>query len=368
MKNFFLAVGMIAGTAIGAGIFSLPYIFNKLGMLTGLFYLVVFALIYYLVHWQYAQVLQSSSKEHHFSYFAKKYLSKFWEKIASVTVICGLIFSLTIYLILSRTFAGLIFGETGVIVIIVFWVLSSVLIFSRSALIGWAEIIGGLGIVFITLLILIGGGDGQKVILPAVRQIGFWEALLPFGPLLFAFSSRAAVSKVVGFYRSLSKRKRFPLKKAILWGTLLPVFVYLIFILGVLRLVPGVSPDTLGSLEVLPQGILLMIGVIGLLALWTSYFVIGSNIYDILRFDILKKNRLAGIITLLAPLGLYFLGFKNFMAAVLITGGLFLALESIFVTTMWLKMKDGGVAFVRVLPLYLVFLLAIVYQILGIFR
>jgi len=368
MKNFFLAVGILAGTIIGAGVFSLPYIFTKLGVLTGLFYLVVFSLIFYLVHIKYAEVLRSEGhEEHHFSYFARKYFSRFWGWMASGLVVFELLFGLTIYLILSKGFVELMFGNVGLWVVILFWFLSSILIFWNARWMGWAEVFGGLGIVVITLFVFLGGGDGHLGKISLVESLSFWEAFLPFGPLLFAFAGRAAVSKVVGFYRELPKGKKFPLKKAIFWGTFLPVFVYILFIFGVLRLVPGVSPDTLGSLGSLPQDILYLIGAVGLLVVWTSYFVLGSNVYDILKFDVFRRRGLAGLIAFFGPLVLYLLGLKSFIFAISITGGLFLALESMFVVSMWIKIKDGAGIFLMT-PLYLVFILSVLYQVFLVFK
>jgi amino acid permease len=367
VKNFFLAVGIITGTIIGAGIFSLPYVFKELGILTGFLYLIVFALIYYLIHRRYAEILRSDDwEEHHFSYFAKKHLSRFWGKVASGLVIFELIFTLTIYLILSKSFADLISGGTGVWVVFVFWILSSVLIFSRSSLTGWSELLGGLGIILIALFILMAGGQGGEIELPTTKPINLFLFFLPFGPLLFSFSGRAAVSKVVTFYKACPPEKKFPLKKAIFWGTILPIFIYSIFITGVLQITPDVSPDTLGSLTGLPQNILLLIGITGLLTLWTSYFVLGGNLYDILRFDVLKKNIPAGLIAVLAPVAFYLLGFKNFIATVSIAGGFLLAFEAIFINIIWVKVK-GLKRFFWTIFLCLIFVTSILYQLLKVF-
>ncbi len=366
MKNFLLAVGILAGTIIGAGVFSLPYVFTKLGILTGVLYLIAFGLIYYIIHRRYMDILQSEDlEEHHFSYFAKKYLSKFWGKMSSGLVILELVFALTIYLILSKSFAGLIFGEAGIWAVLVFWALGSVLIFGRGSLTGWSELIGGLGIILITFLILLAGGQEGTLNVPATQSFDLFYFLLPFGPLLFSFSGRAAVSKVVMFHRELPERKRFPLKKVILWGTIIPAFVYFVFVLGVLRIAPDVSPDTVGGLAGLPYKFLMMIGITGLLSLWTSYFVLGDNVYDILRFDILKKNAPAAVIVLLTPLLLYFLGFQNFITTVSIAGGFFLAFEAIFINTMWVRMRKMKGLFWTI-PLYAVFIVSILYQILKV--
>ncbi len=362
MKKFFLAVGVIAGTIIGAGIFSLPYIFTELGLLTGFFYLLIFAGIYYFIHSYYLEILRSEKiGDHHFSYFAKKYLSKFWGSVSSGLVVLELVFSLTIYLILSRIFAGLVFGGTSLWFVVIFWFLGSLFIFAKDRFLGWAEFFGGLGILVIIIFVL-GGGEGGGIEVSLVNELSLFDVLIPFGPLLFAFAGRAAISKVVDLGRGV---KDFPWKKVIFWGTFLPIFVYMLFVFGVLRVTPDVSVDALSSLSGLPSEFLLGIGLIGLLTLWTSYVVIGGNVYDILDDDA-KGKKVAFLVAVFSPLVLYLIGLNDFLSVISITGGVFLAVEAIFVITIWLKMKDGVKSLIRPVLLYLVFLISIIYQVLNV--
>ncbi len=48
-KNFWLAVFSLVGTTIGAGIFSLPYVFAKAGFFVGLAELIVLVFIVLLI-------------------------------------------------------------------------------------------------------------------------------------------------------------------------------------------------------------------------------------------------------------------------------------------------------------------------------
>ncbi len=362
MKHAILAIGLLAGTIVGAGIFSLPYVFNRLGIGLGVIYLVAFSLIYFFVHWRYAQVLHTNQAGHHFFYFAKKYFKPWIARFASLIVLGELLFVMTVYLILAKSFANIAFDGFGIGAVLVFWVLGSVLVFARASWLGVAQIIGLGGILFITLLIVFFGGIGS-VSLPLMKPIDLSVLLLPFGPLLFAFGARPAIPKVYELYRSIREKQRFSLKRVIFWGSILPIGLYLLFVVAVLRLVPNVSPDTVSSLSFLSPEVLLLMGIIGLLTLWTSYFIIGGNVFDILRTDVFRSRVLSGVVAVFVPLVLYLAGIQNFLEAVSITGGVFLALEAVFVTIMWAKAEPRRHLVLVTAPFYIIFTIGAVYEI-----
>lgn len=358
MKPSFLATGLLAGTIIGAGIFSLPYVFSQLGFILGSIYLLILALVYFLVHYRYAEVVETEGESHHFIYYSRKLLSGLWGKIAGFLILGELILVMTVYLILALSFLTLIFGDVGIWGVLPFWFLGSALIFARSKWQGSAEIAGTLGILVITAIIFFVGASGPAEI-PQFKPLSLPLLLLPFGPLLFSLGGRAAIPKVFEIYNEA--KKSFSLKKVVFWGSIIPIFVYILFVVAVLRLVPNVGEDTVSSLLFLSPGLLVLLGIMGLLTLWTSYFIIGSNAFDILRTDVLSSKKLSGIIAVFTPLALYLLGLQSFLAAVGLAGGVFLALEAIFVNAMWSKVKQTSL--LRTLPLYIIFGVALVYEV-----
>src|SRR3989338_8370771 len=131
-KNFILSVGILAGTIIGAGVFSLPYLFTKVGLMAGLIYLLIFAVAYFFIHLMYAQILIIEKHEHQFFYYARKYLSRFWAFVASWAILGELVLALTVYLILAPAFGKLIFPEgSNFLMMIIFWGVSSAFILAR---------------------------------------------------------------------------------------------------------------------------------------------------------------------------------------------------------------------------------------------
>ncbi len=363
-KDFLLITGVLAGTIIGAGIFSLPYIFGQIGIIAGFFYLILFASVYFVIHLMYAKIIETKNGEHNFFFFAKNYLPSSFSKIASFIILLELFFVLTIYLILAPTFANVVFQKNGIEALLIFWFLGSIFIFARLSFINWAEFLGTLSIIFIVGIVFF-STNAPSFQIPVFKKINLSVLFLPFGPLLFSLAGRPAISKVVEEYKKIKAAGRnISLNKIIFWGTFTPAVVYFLFALSILRINPNISPETLNSLSFLSPTVVVLLGILGLITLWTSYFIIGINIKDILQIDLKRSAKFSSLVVLFAPLSLYFLGFKNFLSVIGLTGGIFLALEGIFIVMMWQKAFPKKWTYFTPI-LFFVFSIAIIYEILS---
>jgi tyrosine-specific transport protein len=365
-RDFLLAAGLLAGTTIGAGIFSLPYVFSRLGLVSGLFYLIAFATVYFFIHLMYGRLLQAQPGEHQFFYLAKKYLPEKLSGFASFAILGELVFVLTVYLILAPTFFEAIFGFSKNIMflgLVLFWLAGSIFTFMKLKWLSWAELLGVMSVIGIVAVIVISSLN-FSLQTPSFKRIDWPAFFLPFGPLLFSMSGRPALHKVIEEYRKAKKEGRdFSLGGVIFVGTLVPAVIYFLFVVGVLRLNPSITPAVLDGLRFLTPVIYTSLSVLGIITLWTSYSMIGVNVRDILRLD-LKCPRWASVcLTIFPPLLLFFLGFRNFLPMLTFTGSIFLGLEGIFVVAMWRKaFPESG--WRRISPLlYVVFFTAIGFEI-----
>lgn len=360
-KGFLLAVGLLSGTIIGAGIFSLPFVVNQLGLITGVFYLLFFATVYSLIFLMYAELTTTTNEEHRFFYLAEKFLPDSLAEIASTVVIVGLIFTLTIYLILAASFFALFSSLSIPLALFLFWALGSLFIFVKLSLQGAVEVFGTAAILAIAFTVFFSGTDLPAT--PLFEQLDLVKFLLPFGPLLFAYSARTAIPRVVNTWRGSKLSGRpFSLKTAIFSGTYLPMLVYLLFIFGVLRLTSVVTPEALTGLTLLSPTILTLLGVLGILTIWTSYFMIGADVRETLKYDLKISGWLSSLVVLTLPVGLYLAGFQNFLTVLGFTGGVFLGLEGIFIIMMWRRAFPNHRLRRPAALLYIVFLLALVYS------
>lgn len=366
-RNFVFAASLLANTIIGAGIFSLPFVFYSVGAGVGIIYLLVFALAYCAIHLMYAKAVEAEPEGHDLAYLARKYLGATFGSVATLIILAELLIVLTVYIILSQSFFGIIFGMPGAYAAILFWILGTVFIFVDLKWIEWISVTSVL-MLLTAVGVVFHASIPHTFIVPLTKPINWFLFLLPFGPLFFALNGRPAISKAVEVWRSARREKKsFSLPGAIVVGTILPTLLYIVFIFGVLKLSPIPSGDALsGIAAALPAWMMVMLGVFGLVAIWVPYFMIGANIRDILREDMRLSRIMSAGLVILIPIGLFFSGVSQFVSVVSFVGGLFLALEGIFVVTIWRRAfptsKYRAVSYV----LYTIFLLSIVYEILFI--
>lgn len=360
--RFMLAAGTLAGTIVGAGVFALPYVATKIGTVTGLFYLCGAAAVYYCVHRMYAAVVVKNGTNHDFAGLARASLPRGPALLATLAVVGELSFTLVVYLALVPAFLALVFPLTPFSYVLLFWALGSLFVFARLAWQGLAELIGMLLVAGIIGVVLVAGGS-TPLSTPTFISLDLAAAFLPLGTLLFAFMGRSAIIPLVREWRAA--RESFSLPRALFAGTFIPVLLYAVFIFAVLRVAPSVAPEALNSLGFLPMGVLIALGLMGFVTLWTSYFMIGANLKDVLHLDLNVPPWLAALFVLVFPLGAYFGGFQAFFDVITFTGSIFLALDGIFIVWMWRRMFPSHRFRALGVPLALVFAAALGYEILS---
>ncbi len=340
-KRFFLPVSLLAGTIIGAGIFSLPFVFKESGFSIGFFYLTLSAIVFTITHLMYADIILRTNGNHRFPGYAQKYLGEwaFWFSIF-LAVIQGLII-LTIYLVLSKSFLDILLGNNAEFIkIFLFWILSSFGIFFSLRKLATIEFFITGGIIGIIVFIF-GLGFLELKTLTLDYFSPIWiNGLLPLGAILFSLSGRTAIPLLVDYFAN-SKYGMANLKRSIEWGTILPAIVYGGFVLGVAALSPIITADAVsGLIGIVPLAAMALIGILGLLSLFSSYIVIGLDVSNTLKYDLNIPRIFKILIVVGAPMLIYLAGFKNFISLVSITGGIFLSLEFIFIVIMWLRLNS----------------------------
>lgn len=354
------SVGFLAGTAIGAGIFSLPYLFNQLGVVFCLLYLAVFGAVYSAVHFMYARVAEQAYGEHRFFFLAKKHFSLGVARLAAFLVIAELVFSLAVYIALAPSFFRLITPLGGGAGAAAFWLFGSLFVFTGASKQGWASVFGLGGILAIAAAVFFFGFGRSRLSMPIWASGGWPVFIAPFGPLLFSFAARPAVPDVLEERR----KKKFSLLRVMALGSAVPALVYLVFVVGILRLGGGASPDALSGLDA-PPVFLSLLGLLGFTALWTSYFVLGDDLKDILRLDFKVPDALSAALTIALPFLIYLFGLREFIRLLSFTGGALLAAEALFMVTMWRRAFPKHRRRWIAAPLYIVFAISLGYTLLG---
>ncbi len=333
-SNTVLPISLLAGTIIGAGVFSLPYVFKTTGFFLTLVYALVFCGVAITIFSMYADLLGRHPGARYVG-LMRSYFGKRGYYMSFVLDMFQLFLALTVYVVLSDSFFRLIApGYDQYVYAIAFWVLGSLALFVRNKKEALEEFFAVLGILIIMLALAILGFKGFAQSGDIFHSVSLEYVFLPFGALLFSFSGRSVIPDLV----SLTEGNISILRRSIHWGVLLPLSFYLLFVVGVLGLSPDVSADAVSGLvgHISPH-LLIGVGVLGLLALWSSYIAIGENVRKTLMSDVGFPRIAAGLCVVAIPIILYALGLRNFLSLVVIVGGILTATEWMCVVVMWRK-------------------------------
>ena len=353
-------MGLLAGVMVGAGVFSLPYAFVQLGIGRGLLWLIFFVWVMVMFHLMYADVLLRTPGKHNFVSLAKIHLGDLAEWVGVILTVIQMILIMIIYIVLFLRFVNLIIFLGNPLLelaaVLLFWLGGAMAISAGLRKLAEVEFLTTLAIGVVILLIFLWSLPGFSIDFP--RLNGGAALGLLVGPLLFALSGRAAVVELVSYARKPD------LKKIIIRTVVSVAAFYFLFVVAVLSLTGGiVSDDTISGLAGrLPPLLLIFISLMGLLALWHAYIMVGFDVNNILQVDLKWPKALSLLVVIVLPLLLYFVGWRDFFGLVSLVGGSFLAAEGIFVGAMWLKLqRQSKTILLKGMPLWWVYLPIIVF-------
>lgn len=334
-----LASGILVSTTIGAGIFALPAVAARAGWGVGLAYLLVLSVAVAFVHTLIYRVFEKEGEDIRLLSHVREALGRVGTFSSDTVTIGGLVLALLIYLILSRSFLGVLLGE-GVWVsgaLVVFWSSATLLAFLRSAWFSRVEFVGALALGAVVVFILIRGWAGlpdspslswRAGDVPFAGRGDIGDAFLPFGPILFSLAGWTAIAPMYSHLSSARKSGR----SAILLGTALIATLYVFFVVGVFGIYDGtpIPPDTLSGLAQIAPGLATLLAGFGIVAIWTSYVPIARTLVRFFHKDLSASSGLSKAIVALVPPLLLLLGFDDLLDIIGVAGGIFLALQYFF--------------------------------------
>lgn len=308
------------GTILGAGLFAVPFVIEKAGVMALLVYLPALAGLQFLLHRIYAEIILSTNKRHRMPGYVGCYFGKTFRNLALVISIIGKHGALLAYIILGGVFlhgllgdalGGNIFFYTTVL-----FLAEIAVVFFGLKLIAKTE----LALNFLLIAVVLG------IVWKGFGHVDFrnfslleWEYfLLPYGVVFFAVGGQAAIPEVC---RLLKKEKK-KISSAIAWGTFLPAAIMAAFALIVVGVCgDGVTPDTLVGLKsVFQNGLIKSALAFGLLATVTSFIVICQSLREVYWWDAGMNKTLAWLLACSAPFALFALGLNNLTEVIGITG------------------------------------------------
>lgn len=363
---FAKALSIFLGTVIGVGIFGLPYVASKAGFFIVLLYFLILGVVAFFIHFIFGRVALGTEKIHRLPGYVERYLGSIWKKITFLVVSLGLLGALLAYLIIGGEFLKLFFGPYfgGQIIFytLLFFTAGAILIFLGVRSISQVELS-----LFVTLFIIF-----FLFLMKALPAVNFAHLKtlnlnflpLPYGVILFSLWGTAIIPEI----KEMLGGDKEKLRKLLLVGIALSIIVYLVFIFIIFGVTgPFTSKEAMsGFAETLGDGIIKLGFIFGTITCFTSFITLGLTLKKVLWYDFGLSPTLAWAITCFLPLLLFFLGLREFIKVIGLTGALMLGVEGIIIVFLYrafLKEKFSQKMNPAFYLLTAVFILGIIFEI-----
>ncbi len=370
-KNFIQATSILVGTIVGAGIFGLPYAFSKVGFIPGIFYLLFLGIVFLITMFCYAEVTLRTKGDMEMSGYVRRYLGKKWQILITISLVLGGFSASIAYTIgvgqFLHAILGPVLGGSQVFWSLCFWTLASILVFKGIGIVSKIELFMAFGLIVIVLIIFV--MSYSYIDIDNLKSFRLENLFFPYGSVLFALGGATAIPTM----RRMLRKNVKSLKKSIILGLSIPIFIYIIFSLTVIGVNgQNVSETAItGLARATNSSVLLIGGIFGILAMTTSFLALAHILSELFKRDYNIPRFPAWALTVFVPLIIFLLGLRSFIVVISFAGGILSGIQGIALITSYYrakKMGDREPEFSFNLPkpaayvIYAVFLFGIVYQ------
>lgn len=348
MSREVYAISTLVATVVGVGIFSLPYVAAKVGLMAMIIYFFALSALMLLLCLIFAEISLVTPDYKRLPGFAEYHLGPTAKNIAIGAMIISSLGSILAYLIIGGNFlvglfnpffqsAGYDASGSVPFFTFIYWALGSILIFLGIKTIAKIEF-WGLIIFLATLAALFFCG------LPFFRPENLFvmtgsveDVFLPYGAIIFSLWGLDMIPEIE---EMLGKKKVF-LKRVIIRSILITMALYLFFIFFTLGVVgKGINNSAIASLgQTIGKPAAVFGFVFGLLASFTSFIATGLTLKKVLHYDMKISKVVSFGLTCFVPLLMFFAGFDNFIMIISLIGGVTAGVNGVLILGMYKKIN-----------------------------
>ena len=370
-KNYIFPVATLAGSIIGVGIFSLPYVALKSGIWLIMLYLVILTAIVVLLNTIVGEVAIKTPDFKRIPGFIGFHLGKWAEALSLATAIFGGLGVLLVYLIIgSGFFLNALqpsLGGNYLIYVFIYFALALFFIYFDIRAISKFELGSILLLVLTMIIIFIKGFSNLKLgnVFAVSSGFNFNNIFLPYGPIIFSLWGIGLIPEVeemLGNPSTGSGQGKKNMKKIIAVSAIIPAVIYLLFIILILAITGNSTTESalVGLKNVLGEWVSYFVLLAGAIVVFNAFISLGLVLKKVFMYDIGVKKIQAIIIVCFAPLVLFLLGLRSFIPIISFVGGVFIGIDGILILLMYKKIGGKNII---IYPLSLIFLLGIIYEI-----
>lgn len=370
-KNYIYAISTLIGTAVGVGVFGLPYVVAKAGFVPALILLIVLGATMTLLALMYGEITLRTTNKGRLVGYCEKYMGKNGKRVATLITLFSLYASTLAYMIVGGIFLNALFsgyfGGNEFIYGLAMFALISIGIYINLKAVSAIELL-----MVIFLLVAMFGIFAKGIVFIDPDNLltnNVSQFFLPFGVILFSVSFISAVPEL----EHIMKKRQKKIKSAIVVSGIAIVIIYALFMAVVVGITGSdTSAETFSGLsQFMGNGVITLGLIFGVFAVATSYLIIGINLKEIFWYDFhLSKNR-SWALACFVPVLIFILGLRDFIAVINFTGGVAGGFIGILIIIIFYKAKKTGdlkpayeISVPKVVSalMVLIFVLGIVYQ------
>jgi len=228
--KFYVAVSILVGTTIGAGVLGIPHVASKVGFFVALGYIIFLGLIILMVNLYLGEVVLRTKKDHQIAGYAKKYFGMPGRVLTEFAVIFGVYSALVAYMLgigeslsfifFNNTSYGIHMGVlTGLIMSGFLW--SGLEGLKRFEKFGVSMVLLLFASIFLVFI--------KDVRIENLVHLDFAHLFLPFGVVLFALTSFHAIPEI----NLVIKKNKKLMKRILITGSVISMILYTFFTLVV---------------------------------------------------------------------------------------------------------------------------------------
>ncbi|WKZ24771.1 MAG: aromatic amino acid transport family protein [Patescibacteria group bacterium] len=304
-RNYISSILLLVTAVIGVGMFALPYVATKAGLLSVLAFFIALGFVQHWLHKIYAEIILSTKQMHRLPGYAEKYLGKKSKKIVLLLSLLGGYGAMLVFTIVGGEFLyrllNPLWGGGVILYTIALLLIRAAIMFMGFRWVTKAEVVltGGL-IGTILIVASLASKHGSMVDVALFNPDHF---ILAYGPVFFAVGGMVVINDIC----ILLKNEQEKIKSALFWGLVVSISLMVLFVIIIISLSGGqTSPDALSGLEpyvsFITYGILL---IIGLTASTTSFLATGEALEELYMWDFNISPKMAWLLVVPVPLILY---------------------------------------------------------------
>lgn len=338
-KTSVLALASLIGTIIGAGVFGIPYVMAKSGIVFCLFYFLILGTVVLVLHLFFGEIILRTKQQYRLIGYTNKYLGKKAKIIVTFSTIFGTIGSLLAYIILNNNFLEIILPSylNPLYIGLILWAILCFFVFSGIKLISQVQFL--MNICFFTAIFLVFFNALPKIDINNFILADPKYIFLPYGVILFSLVGWNAIPEVVNI---LAEKKN--LKKVIWQAMVICLGFYLLFGLFISG-VTGINTSQeafQGLIPFLGQKIMLLGAIFGIFTISTSFLTLANYLKNTLIFDFNISYFISFGLVAFIPLILFLIGIRQFIWVIAFIGTFMGLVDGTVISLIYKKAKKYG--------------------------